>query len=288
MTDLQVGTSMTMDDDDIRAMFDRRAARGDSAGLVDAVMSRVAATDQHGAWRGRIPTVRSAWPLATRLALLAMIVIALVSALMMGIAAPRPANVPPDWPTGRVDDLPRPFEYALPPGSALQPYSDRMVEWISAAAPGSPSESDPPYAQAVSRGVVIATAETAWSHGNGRVRLRTTPAALLEDLRGRTRLPLAASSTTVDGRPALTAMADPPGANDLHFTRSMEGLVGGTAYVIFTYPARITLVDIDGSTVVLLTWARSSADLAAFLPVADGFIDTIHFVDPAHAGSSTG
>jgi hypothetical protein len=43
---------------------------------------------------------------------------------------------------------------------------------------------------------------------------------------------------------------------------------------------RLTLVDVDGSTMIIVAWARTADELADWIPTADAFIDSIHFIDP--------
>jgi len=168
-----------------------------------------------------------------------------------------------------------PFEYRLPPGIGYTRFGS-MVEWVGQGAL-SADAAEPPYALNVTRGIVAANADTAWSHANGRVRLRSDPAGLLEDIRGRTGLPLSAVATTIDGRPALTASSEAPGSNDLHFSERMEGLADAD-YIWFKFPMRLTLVDVEGTTLLFMAWARTPEDLADWLPTADEFLDSIHFL----------
>lgn len=183
-----------------------------------------------------------------------------------------------------VRDLRVPFEYRLPAEIDSQHFGS-MIEWVGPTGRYQPEAAEPPYTNGVTRGIIAANADTPWSHATGRVRLRTDPAGLLEDLRSRTGLPLPAIATTVDGRPALTASSDQPGGNDLHFSERMEGL-SGEDYVWFKFPMRLTLVDVDGTTMLFMAWARTPADLADWLPTADGFLDSIHFLDRAQATPS--
>ena len=175
-----------------------------------------------------------------------------------------------------VRDLRVPFEYRLPPGIDQARFGS-MIEWVGPTGPYHPEANEPPYAITVTRGIVAANADTAWSHATGRVRLRSDPEGLLEDIRDRTGLPLLAVATTVDGHPALNASSDAPGNNDLHFSERMEGL-SGEDYIWFKFPMRLTLVDVDGTTMLFVAWARTPADLVDWLPTADEFLDSIHFI----------
>ena len=48
----------------------------------------------------------------------------------------------------------------------------------------------------------------------------------------------------------------------------MEGLLGDGKYVLLHFPSRITVSDIDGTTVFILTWARTAED---FQTLSAGF-----------------
>ena len=127
----------------------------------------------------------------------------------------------------------------------------------------------------------LAYAMTAWGHGNdGRVRLRSAPAELLEDmddlLVGVHLEP--ATNSTLDGRPALTTRSVPgmtSNHSDLHLGAKMTGLSGD--YIIMTAPYRLIVADIDGVTVLVQIWSQTEEDLAAWLPVAQQFVDSIQF-----------
>ncbi len=107
--------------------------------------------------------------------------------------------------------------------------------------------------------------------------LKTAPAELLADLRDNTGVHMGTIEETVlDGRPAWTAMLSGVGGYDIHVTGRMKGLSGD--FVILTIPSRLTVTEVDGTTVFILTWARTAADLDAWLPVADELVASIHFL----------
>jgi hypothetical protein len=266
-------------DDGIRAMFEARAARADDTGMADTVMVEIARTRQVGGWRRRLaaPAVQS--PFARPL-VLGVVLLAILALMAIAVGASRtPPRLPP---TGEIHHLRPAFEYRLPPEiEARRTRFGSMIQWVGSFAPYDPAASEPPYAIGASRAIVVANADTAWSHGasGSRVRLGTTLEGLLEDIRDRSHLPLPAEHTSVDGRPALTARSDRSGANDLHFSEKMLGL-SGDDYIVFRFPMRLTLVDVDGSTMIIVAWARTADELADWIPTADAFIDSIHFIDP--------
>ena len=132
-------------------------------------------------------------------------------------------------------------------------------------------------------GIMVANVSGAWGHGpDGRVRLRSDPAGFLADmdalLTGFDLEPVAAA--TLDGRPALSARTVPgTGAGyDLHVDGPITGLAGSGIFMVAPY--RITVADIDGVTVFVQVWADSEDGLATWLPVAQRFVNSMHFVDP--------
>lgn len=173
----------------------------------------------------------------------------------------------------------RPFAYTIPAGSGLKIV--RESPFFSLVGGGSTDD----------RGIVIASAETAWTHGaSGRFALRSAPADFLADLRDSASVDTAgaigidlsaAAATTLDGRPALMAATSPGGRTgyDIHVVGSMEGLTGGTPVILLAFPYRLIVTEVDGVTVFVQIWARSDTDLAAWMSTAAQFVHSIHFVD---------
>ena len=68
--------------------------------------------------------------------------------------------------------------------------------------------------------------------------------------------------------------------------RSCRASVGRTStpgglsrpYVGVTWPGRLTVTEVEGTTIFIFVWARTQQELDAWLPVADGFVGSIHFV----------
>jgi hypothetical protein len=86
----------------------------------------------------------------------------------------------------------------------------------------------------------------------------------------------AIEETSVDGRPALIATLPGHSGSDIHVDGQMRGL-GGT-YVMVNMPSRLMVSEVDGETVFILIWARTDQELERWLPVADEFVASIHFV----------
>ena len=86
----------------------------------------------------------------------------------------------------------------------------------------------------------------------------------------------AITETTLDGRSALTTQLPGIGGSDIHVTGRMQGLAG--TFALVTMPSRLIVTEIDGATVFVLIWARTSDDLDKWLPTADAFVQSIHFL----------
>ena len=87
------------------------------------------------------------------------------------------------------------------------------------------------------------------------------------------------TEVTLDGRPALASMLPGLGAvYDIHVRGSMEhGLTQYEDYVVVDAPARLTVADVDGTTIFILVWARTPDELTRWLPVADEFVASFRF-----------
>lgn len=135
------------------------------------------------------------------------------------------------------------------------------------------------------KGIIVASAEQAWAHGNGgRFNVQTAPPRFIDDLRENGRVPMSVvAQTTLAGYPALTVMLLGTGdvgadITDVHVTANtpLAGLTGDN--VLLSVPSRLIVADIDGDTVFVLIWARTAADLDAWMPAANEFVESIQFV----------
>jgi hypothetical protein len=278
---------------EIAMLFQRRAARADESGLAASIVAAVSDARQAGAWRTLLGEPFVSLPPLVRIGALVMAAVLAITVAFAAVGTGRPPRDvtrptdvirPPSGPTGTIDYLIRRFEYTVPgdtklPGPAR--FGSTIVEWTSGSAPRVDPETVAPNAVGVQRGIVIASADTPWSHGPaGRTRLRGAPADLLTDLQEIAFVPLGTiSETMLDGRPALVVAVIPPGANDLHFSAQMTGLTGED-FVSLSIPSRLTVADIDGATMLIDVWARTPDDLMRWLPTADEFIRSIHFLAP--------
>jgi len=221
-----------------------------------------------------------------------LIVLGLAAALLVPVGwlaagAPLPRPTADTAPKEFAATFARPFEYVIPAGSAIRQLGlgplREEVAWVDGPARSpepSPEDVNPgqqPKPEDV-RGVIVGSAEQAWSHGTrGRFMLRTAPAEFLSDLRDTANVDMGTiQETTLDGRPALTVRLSGAGGYDIHVTGSIQQL--SQDYVLLTMRSRLTVADIDGTTVFILAWARTPADLDAWLPVADELIASIHFI----------
>ncbi len=258
-----------------------------------------AALTQSRALKQRRPRVsvldRQAWP-ANRLSwgttsvpgrltpvlILALITMALVALGIAGAALLREDPTPKELQPRFF----RHFEFAIPLDSAMRisgNASPEMVAWAGGPDtwPVATNETafgwSQPHPGQV-RGVVIGRGGEAWSHENdGRFMLRTAPAEFLADLRDTANTPMGPiGETTLDGWPALTVMLPGTGGSDIHVTGRMLGLSGTSVQV--TMPSRLIVSEVDGSLIFILTWARTAQELDRWLPLADEFVQSIHFV----------
>jgi hypothetical protein len=179
-------------------------------------------------------------------------------------------------------DFVRPFDYVIPEGWAPNVvYSHPPLAMFA--------EADPGWAfgdlqHSGSRGILVADVTSVWVHGcppsasylpvggEGASAFLTDVQAMggldFEDL----------TVTKVDGHQAIEALSLSSGrcgVDDIH----IEGLPSFEDYIDLGIPSRLTVADIDGRSILVQVWAGSEFDLEEFLPIADEFIDSIHFVD---------
>ena len=183
------------------------------------------------------------------------------------------------------------LSYAIPDGSGLKAWEDGSVTGFTEGA-------DHPYKEAPGarpevagrRGVMIATLRDGSFHrcfAAGRKAAQTTPTGILADIRvilqdvvhPRASHPPAMDEpapTTFDGRPAWSAaiVSGPAECTHIHVGTKTGG------WVPLGFPSRVVAVDLDGLTVLIVTWARTPEDLADFLPTAQKLLDSVHFAGP--------
>ena len=291
---------MTMHDDPARlprvtdaaiaAMFERRSRRGDGAGLRDLILTATTTTAQERRWYPRNRT-RISRPIAYAF-IAALLVLAIVALALIAAGAFRHDSAP--TPTQTAEWFVRPFEYAIPAGSGLRPVADGphrdVIGWVEDSdGPLGPS-ADPLLGgvtpdfggqrpeSGIARGVIVGSGEKAWSHAGDRFFISPMPAAFLADLRDRFGVDMGPIvEASVDGRSAVSTVLTGTGENDIHVSGPITGLVS-QPFVLVNNPARLVVTEVDGETIFILAWARTTADLEAWMPVADQFIRSIHFL----------
>jgi len=171
-----------------------------------------------------------------------------------------------------------PFEYTIPAGSALS----RTPMTVAEGPPGWPITAPGRVIEFTDggpggdRGVIVALPGegpygiSPWCFGPVREGDATLD-EILQDLRwdGAPAIPSERTSTTFDGRPAVSVRMPSATCPTLHpwERRSAPGNSGV-----------LTLVQVDGTTVAIVTWATGMTHLADWLPAAQEFTDSIHFV----------
>jgi hypothetical protein len=267
----------------IATMFDRRARRADGTDLRGSILSATLGLEQRRTWGARLRAI--ARPGRARVLILVLIAVMLAAAALVATGALRVDRALTSTTT---EFVPR-FEYVLPIETGLRPASGgpqrQIIAWIDGPDLHPFGDGDQPYGgqrpeTGNRRGIVVAATRTPWSHSDaGRFFLRTAPAQLLADLQTTAGVPMGAiTQTTLDGRPALTAELLPVAINDIHVSGSLAGISELTDFVTLYTPAHLTVAEIDGTTVFVLVWARTTEDLEAWLPIGNRFVASVHFV----------
>jgi hypothetical protein len=257
----------------IKAMFEQRARRADDAGLRAEILNATVAQRQVRGWRIGLPWV---FPRGlVRALVLALLAAAVGIAALLAVGSL--TREPP--PTGAAPEFIRPFVYAIPADTKIQQTALKreLVVWrLGPDIPNAPDVAEPAGGSGAA-GIVVGSAETAWSHGkSGRFMLRTAPAEFLADLRDTAGVSMGEIvETALDGRPALTVMLPGDGGSDIHVTGRLQGL--SQDFVMVNMPARLTVADVDGATIFVMIQARTEQGLDAWLPVADELVSSIHF-----------
>lgn len=279
-------------DASLREMLERRSRRASPAGLAASILATTAVTRQQVGWTTRLRPRLEA-PAGRRLLVLGIVGVTLIGgALAVAGGLARPAEKELD------SRFFKPFEYAIPAGSELQPAASGQVVAAWVVGENDPGPADGPRwgGQAEesgnTRGILVATGENAWIHGNaGREELPDDPIGFLETLRDSGDVDMEPiEATTLDGRPAAAARTARDRAQysgDLHVAGPMTGLATASPWVLRDFPYRLIVTEVDGYTIFVQIWARSNEELDAFMPVATEFVDSIHFVDDATAPVET-
>ena len=305
-----------IDDDAIRAAFERRSRWVTVPDLRSAILATTVTTRQRRVWPFGL---RRAFerPAGPRVLVVALISTATVGSLLgvSGSLTTRPTPTPsapavvdaspgpdvtatprPQRPQ-RAGELAaatfiRPFTY-LPPTDGV-----RVLDYRNASRYGFNAGPGDDYGRNAdnellpgARGVVVAQVDGAVTHPcpmsdqtSSRVPVRSDPAGFAEDLRAIAGIGLGpVHDTAIDGFPALVAAIDPATAGcptgDLHPPGS--GIGGG--YVLLNMPSLLYVVTVDGRTLAIVLWAGTNAEMEAWLPLASGFVESIRFAPPGTA-----
>jgi hypothetical protein len=209
-----------------------------------------------------------------------------------GPASSPEASTPSSSPdhTGTAAAFIRPFRYTIPDAMA-SPATEEDGSRFSVVVLGAASSRDAlgkVQAEASlndSRGVLVARVTDAAvgncpavDGGAAYAHVSPGPAAFVADLQALAGLRLEGTTeTTLDGRPALAA------GTVWGRCGSSEILVGTApiwnAFVRLDIPSRLVVADVGGETIMVQAWAGTPDALEAWLPVAQGFIDSMRFLD---------
>jgi hypothetical protein len=142
---------------------------------------------------------------------------------------------------------------------------------------GYESDGDAVYVSSAARGIVVAEVTMARSHGSlAGVRLGETPERFVAGLRD------IAGFTVVDPEPVRFAelrafvahVSTDSTTGWKHIDRRSR--IGNLGCVVdFTLPSRVTVVDVDGTLVLVQVWAASEEGLRTWLPGADAILESM-------------
>lgn len=269
-----------IDNDRIEAAVARR---------LEAVESLVPATPQ---WRGadeadhgssRIvvvggPAFRQGTRGEPRFGLLLVAAAAILAVFAFSVIGGLGALGPvPGWadrfPLQTADTFERPFTYATDPASGIErdEVTPRFVQFATRD-PADPTR----FNRIVAIRVVDLVRVDPCRSNHGGTTSITAPQQFLDYLRSIPGLSVSgASAATVDGRSALqvdVTTASKPTCSSVYIWPS-EGAFTDTAAA-----RRIYLLDVDGATILVAVAVAEPSDLDAWLPTADQFIATLHFL----------
>jgi len=259
---------------------------------IEDVLARTARTGQRPAWAFAsrwlpalgtplLPGARAGRVLVVA-ALLAMLVALFATvALIGGLPEARP---PTSVLPAVAERFVVPFEYAIPPGSELAPttVSPQLYALTEGSTSTYPGFGYEPVSDV--RGITIAFADGASTHGaGGRDDLRLRPDALLDDLRTNPELTVGpVEGTTFGGLTAVRAdvRAAPAsggaGYPDLHLD-PLES--GDGAILALAFPGRLTVAQVGGGFLIVHVWAADAEELERWLPLAERLVASIRFLE---------
>ncbi len=214
-------------------------------------------------------------------ALLALLVMLLAAFALAGRPRPQP---PASVASVVAERFVMPFEYTLPQASGLA--ATTVSSQLYALTEGS-TTTYPGFGYELVRdvrGITIAFAAGASTHASGgRANLRLGLDTLLDDLHGNPTLTVGpVGGTTLGGLAAVrcdvSAVAASGSASypDLHLD-PLEG--GDGALLTLAFPGTLTVAQVDGGLLIVHVRAADSEELEAWLPLAEGLVSSIRFLD---------
>lgn len=298
-------TDQQLDDQRLIAWL-QRGSQGAPAELLADVLEHVGETRQRAGWRAS-----SFWVGASSLqiGLAATAVVAIVAvALWTGRFEPgvgpgasaseapsaTASSTPPATsPTPQVD---LPFTYELDPASGMT--LDVFPNWMSGITVDvlpdiyqfrtrDPADTD--YRPAGVNILAVPDIKTSDFCVPGGPFQAATPANFIDTMRLIPGLDVSATThATIDGHDALVVTVIQDVTTDCPNQYLYPGMVPLNGALSNHAVRRIELLEVDGQTVEIATYAdRGEADAATFLPVADRFIATIHFQVPGRSPGSS-
>ncbi len=285
-----------MDDQQLAAWL-QRGSQGAPAGLLADLLEQVAETPQRSGWRRPWSWPGAFIPVGVAVAsVIAIVVIGSGNGLFGGPGGPGGSTVSPQpsaatssspvtsaTPTPTLPPFDRPFTYTLDPASGMtldafpNLYQFRTTD---------PADSDlRPTGVNIRAIPAIKTAD--WCTSDGALNASPTPADVIAAIR---QMPgVEASSTThtsIDGRDALEMTFVIHATSDCPDLFLYPGSVAFNGASSSGSVRRLTLIDVDGETVLVATFAdRGETAAATFFPIADRFIASLHFASPVSTPS---
>jgi hypothetical protein len=214
-------------------------------------------------------------------------------------ASPGPSSTPrPGQPAGApssglisVPDFVVPFAYQLPSGETVElsrtGYPDSpAVIYTRRSVAYAPNAGSRALQVFLVTGLVHPCEAEATRNPSGwttspSTKLKTEPMAFMEGLRDIAGVSIGPiTATTLGNLPAVTADLGPPGScPETLMHENGLGLGWRNDEPALKYPSRLTVAKAGGRTIGVLITASTETDLAAWLPIAQAYVDSFVFDD---------
>lgn len=204
-------------------------------------------------------------------------------------ASPDPSLVPASI---QVELFVAPFSYRMPPPTHLTVVADAydgyaLVDDLRPVPTAQPDDGGTGLVaygriqSAANHGLVVFDGDGAYVHpcpmtngGRSRVPVGGTPETFLDGLDVLGGMPTVSVTTAeLDGHPGLVATFDP-----VRRCETADIHLGALDFILLGLPSELTVVDLDGRTIGILTWASTEEALQDWLPTARSIIDSIEFL----------